>query len=53
MEWRAFYNEYKCKLVKKINDTDIDTLAGKLSSAAYAVKKIRQITDVETARLVY
>ncbi|CAH2229136.1 jg8071 [Pararge aegeria aegeria] len=33
--------------------THIDTLAGKLSSAAYAVRKIRQITDVETARLVY
>ncbi|CAH2234017.1 jg9919 [Pararge aegeria aegeria] len=33
--------------------THIDTLAGKLSSAAYAVRKIRQISDVETARLVY
>ncbi|CAH2239265.1 jg21896 [Pararge aegeria aegeria] len=33
--------------------THIDTLAGELSSAAYAVRKIRQITDVETARLVY
>ncbi|CAH2229502.1 jg17618 [Pararge aegeria aegeria] len=31
----------------------IETLAGKLSSAAYAVRKIRQLTDVETARLVY
>ncbi|CAH2211312.1 jg23354 [Pararge aegeria aegeria] len=31
----------------------IDSLAGKLSSAAYAVRKIRQITDVEIARLVY
>ncbi|CAH2264709.1 jg2594 [Pararge aegeria aegeria] len=31
----------------------IETLAGKLSSDAYAVRKIRQITDVEVARLVY
>lgn len=31
----------------------IDKLADRLSSAAYAVKKIRQFTDVETARLVY
>lgn len=31
----------------------IATLAGRLSSAAYAVKKIRQLTDVTTARLVY
>lgn len=33
--------------------TQISCLAGKLSSAAYAVRKIRQITDVDTARLVY
>lgn len=31
----------------------IATLAGKLSSAAYAVRRIRQLTSVETARLVY
>lgn len=31
----------------------ITNLAGKLSSAAYAVRKIRQLTDVETARLTY
>lgn len=31
----------------------IETLAGRLSSAAYAVKKIRQMTDENTARLVY
>ena len=31
----------------------IVSLSGKLSSAAYAIKKIRQYTDVETARLVY
>lgn len=31
----------------------IAVLAGKLSSAAYAVRKIRQLTDVDTARLVY
>lgn len=31
----------------------INKLSGKLSSAAYAVKKIRQITDVATARIVY
>ena len=31
----------------------IASLAGRLSSAAYAVRKIRQLTDVETARLVY
>lgn len=31
----------------------ITTLAGRLSSAAYAVKKIRQLTDIATARLVY
>lgn len=34
-------------------DAHIVTLEGKLSSAAYAVRKIRQFTDVETARLVY
>ena len=31
----------------------ISKLTGRLSSAAYAVKKIRQYTDVDTARLVY
>lgn len=31
----------------------IDTLSKRLSSAAYAVKKIRLLTDVDTARLVY
>ena len=31
----------------------IESLTGKLSSAAFAVRKIRQFTDVETARLVY
>lgn len=31
----------------------IAALAGKLSSAAYAVRRIRQLTNVETARLVY
>lgn len=31
----------------------IAALAGRLSSAAYAVRKIRSLTDVETARLVY
>lgn len=31
----------------------ITSLAGRLSSAAYAVRKIRQLTDVDTARLVY
>lgn len=31
----------------------IDTLSKKLSSAAYAVKKIRLYTEVDTARLVY
>lgn len=31
----------------------IAALAGRLSSAAYAVKKIRHLTDIETARLVY
>ena len=29
------------------------SLAGRLSSAAYAVAKIRRLTDVDTARLVY
>ena len=33
--------------------TYIISIAGRLSSAAYAVRKIRQLTDVETARLVY
>lgn len=31
----------------------ITSLIGRLSSAAYAVRKIRQLTDVDTARLVY
>lgn len=31
----------------------IAALAGRLSSAAFAVRKIRNLTDVETARLVY
>lgn len=31
----------------------IAKLAGKLSSAAYAVRRIRQLTNVETAKLVY
>lgn len=31
----------------------ISKLANRLSSAAYAVRKIRQLTDVDTARLVY
>ena len=31
----------------------ISSLAGRLSSAAYAVRKVRQYTDVDTARLVY
>lgn len=31
----------------------ISALAGRLSSAAYAIKKIRRLTDVGTARLVY
>ena len=31
----------------------IDGLSGRLSSAAYAVKKIRHLTDINTARLVY
>ncbi|CAK1578767.1 unnamed protein product [Parnassius mnemosyne] len=31
----------------------ISKLASRLSSAAYAVRKIRSLTDVETARLVY
>ncbi|CAF4810043.1 unnamed protein product [Pieris macdunnoughi] len=31
----------------------INGLAKRLSSAAYAVKKIRSLTDVDTARLVY
>lgn len=31
----------------------IESLAGRLSSAAYAVRKIRELTDVATARLVY
>lgn len=31
----------------------IDKLSNRLSSAAYAVYKIRQLTDIETARLVY
>ena len=31
----------------------IRALSGRLSSAAYAVTKIRQLTDIATARLVY
>ncbi|KAG7299149.1 hypothetical protein JYU34_017682 [Plutella xylostella] len=31
----------------------IERIAGRLSSAAYAVRTIRQLTDVDTARLVY
>ena len=31
----------------------LTSLAGRLSSAAYAVRKIRQFTNVDTARLVY
>ena len=31
----------------------IDKLVDRLSSAAYAVKKIRNLTDIDTARLVY
>lgn len=31
----------------------IQALASKLSSAAYAVRRIRQLTDIATARLVY
>ena len=31
----------------------LTSLAGRLSSAAYAIRKIRQYTDVDTARLVY
>ena len=31
----------------------LTSLAGRLSSAAFAVRKIRQFTDIDTARLVY
>lgn len=31
----------------------VETLSGRLSSAAFAVRKIRLLTDIETARLVY
>lgn len=31
----------------------IEKLSNRLSSAAYAVKKIRMLTDIETARIVY
>ena len=31
----------------------IEKMSGKLSSAAYAVKTIRRLTDVDTARIVY
>lgn len=31
----------------------IAALAGKLSSAAYAIRKVRQLTDIDTARTVY
>ncbi|RVE54679.1 hypothetical protein evm_000800 [Chilo suppressalis] len=34
-------------------DPHIDALSSRLSSAAFAVKKIRLLTDVETARMVY
>lgn len=34
-------------------DSHIYNLANRLSSASFAVKKIRQLTDLETARLVY
>ena len=34
-------------------NTHLEALADKLSSAAFAIKKVRQLTDVETARLVY
>ena len=34
-------------------DPHITKLSNRLSSAAYAVKKIRALTDVDTARLVY
>lgn len=34
-------------------DPHLSLLAGRLSSAAYAVRKIRQLTDIATARLVY
>ncbi|MBF2463455.1 reverse transcriptase family protein [Listeria welshimeri] len=33
--------------------THLSSLAGRLSSAVYAVRKIRQLTDIDTARLVY
>ena len=31
----------------------IDELTNRLNSAAFAIKKIRLVTDVETARLLY
>jgi hypothetical protein len=34
-------------------DPHIEALTSRLSSAAFAVKKIRLLTDIETARLVY
>jgi hypothetical protein len=34
-------------------DPHIEALSSRLSSAAFAVKKIRLLTDIETARLVY
>ena len=34
-------------------NTHLEAPADKLSSAAFAIKKVRQMTDVETARLVY
>ncbi|MBF2449424.1 hypothetical protein IA800_13795, partial [Listeria seeligeri] len=33
--------------------THLSSLAGRLSSAVYAVRKIKQLTDIDTARLVY
>ena len=34
-------------------NTHLETLADKLSSAAFAIKKIRQMMDVKTGQLVY
>lgn len=34
-------------------NSHLSTLAGRLSSAAYAVRKIKQLTDTDTARVVY
>ena len=35
------------------SNNHLEALADKLSSAAFAIKKVRQMTDVETARLVH